>query len=296
MDLLLHNANYGNKCLGSYTCNRCQSTTSTDRVKRHQTVLMVMSLQATNQSELVQELTFLWLISCQVTDKIEFTTSLLLYIITRHHKADISQSNARSMIVATGASTITITTKWTHSSTNETRIRYWSSTKIWHIFIVSLQIGSEVVQDKQLDELHTPNRSIEETHHDFTTTEQITTESVQFHSGYIQKTHCNCQCMPLTCHSTIEEETADYNQNWQWWQQWDEWTPMWYLLKIHWPCQQQGVCKNQIVATVTLTIITIVYCKWRKTVSDRIRIWNAINVKDNFLSLWILGMWMHLLK
>ncbi len=42
-----------------------------------------------------------------------------------------------------------------------------------------MQIGSEVRRDKQLDELLLPNRNIEETHHDFTTTEQITTEPEQ---------------------------------------------------------------------------------------------------------------------
>jgi hypothetical protein len=44
---------------------------------------------------------------------------------------------------------------------------------------VSLQIGSEVRQDEQLDELLTADGSNEEIQHDFTTGKQITTEPEQ---------------------------------------------------------------------------------------------------------------------
>ncbi len=44
---------------------------------------------------------------------------------------------------------------------------------------VSLQIGSEVGQDEQHDELLRGNKNIEETQHDFTTSKQITTEPDQ---------------------------------------------------------------------------------------------------------------------
>jgi hypothetical protein len=45
--------------------------------------------------------------------------------------------------------------------------------------VVSLQIGIEVRQDKQVDELFRANRNNEENEHDFTTSKQITTEREQ---------------------------------------------------------------------------------------------------------------------
>jgi hypothetical protein len=91
------------------------------------------------------------------------------------------------MKATTGASTMTITTKWTHSLTKETRIRHRSNTKnlAYDLFYklrdtsVPLQTDGEVRQDKQLDELLMAKRNIEDTQHDFTTSEQFATEPEQ---------------------------------------------------------------------------------------------------------------------